>query len=61
MKGNMKILALGAGGFIGCHLTHRLLQEGHTVTAVDLETGKVTDSLDHPNLVFLQQDIQSAG
>jgi nucleoside-diphosphate-sugar epimerase len=34
----MKILVLGAGGLIGCHLTHRLLQERHAVTAVDLET-----------------------
>jgi UDP-apiose/xylose synthase len=56
----MKILALGAGGFIGCHLTHRLLQEGHAVTAVDLEMDKVADSLGHPNLSFLQQDIRGA-
>lgn len=55
----MKILSLGAGGFIGSHLTHRLLQEGHTVTAVDLETDKVDDSLGHPNLTFLQIDIRS--
>ncbi|MCP5113064.1 MAG: NAD-dependent epimerase/dehydratase family protein, partial [bacterium] len=32
----MKILCLGAGGFIGSHLTKRLLSDGHTVTAVDL-------------------------
>jgi UDP-apiose/xylose synthase len=56
----MKILVLGAGGFIGCHLTHRLLQERHAVTAVDLEMDKVADSLNHPNLSFLQQDIRSA-
>ncbi len=55
----MRILALGAGGFIGSHLTHRLLQEGHVVTAVDLEADKVADSLGHPNLSFLQQDIRS--
>jgi UDP-apiose/xylose synthase len=55
----MKILTLGAAGFIGSHLTHRLLQEGHTVVAVDLTSEKVTEYLDHPNLTFLQQDIRS--
>src|SRR5262249_39161206 len=54
----MKILSLGAGGFIGSHLTHRLLKEGHFVTAVDLESDKVNDVIDHPNLVFLRQDIR---
>jgi len=33
----MNILSLGAAGFIGSHLTHRLLKEGHKVTALDLE------------------------
>src|ERR1035437_8876677 len=56
---SMKILALGAGGFIGCHLTSRLLAEGHVVTAVDLEDGKVSDCLDHPRLTFLRQDIRA--
>lgn len=55
----MKILSLGAGGFIGSHLTHRLLEEGHIVTAVDLEMDKVNDCLGHPNLTFLQTDIRS--
>lgn len=54
----MKILALGAGGFIGSHLTQRLLKEGHIVTAVDIETEKVSDFRNHPNLTFLQQDIR---
>jgi UDP-apiose/xylose synthase len=55
----MRILNLGAGGFIGSHLTQRLLAEGHTVTAVDLWTDKVTELLDHPQLTFVQQDIRS--
>jgi UDP-apiose/xylose synthase len=55
----MKILSLGAAGFIGSHLTQRLLAEGHTVTAVDIESEKVADYLDHPRLTFLQQDIRS--
>lgn len=57
----MKILSLGAGGFIGSHLTHRLLREGHSVTAVDIEAEKVTEFLEDPNLTFLQQDIRSPG
>jgi GDP-D-mannose 3',5'-epimerase len=32
-----KILVAGAGGFIGGHLTRRLLSEGHTVRAVDVK------------------------
>jgi nucleoside-diphosphate-sugar epimerase len=55
----MKILNLGAGGFIGSHLTQRLLAEGHNVTAVDLWTDKVSELLDHPRLSFVQQDIRS--
>src|SRR5215471_19299367 len=57
----MKILTLGAAGFIGSHLTHRLLREGHTVTAVDIQTEKLAEDLTHPNLTFLQQDIRSPG
>src|SRR6266496_4187554 len=55
----MRILNLGAGGFIGSHLTQRLLQEGHSVTAVDISSDKVRELLDHPRLTFLQQDIRS--
>ena len=29
------ILVAGAGGFIGCHLTERLLRDGHQVIGVD--------------------------
>src|ERR1700676_705960 len=55
----MRILNLGAGGFIGSHLTQRLLTEGHSVTAVDLWSDKVSELLDHPRLRFVQQDIRS--
>ena len=57
----MRVLALGAGGFIGSHLTRRLLDEGHDVTAVDLDSEKVSDFLAHPKLSFLQQDIRLCG
>src|SRR5437870_1892731 len=55
----MRILNLGAGGFIGSHFTQRLLDEGHSVTAVDLCSDKIGESLRHPGLTFLQQDIRS--
>jgi UDP-apiose/xylose synthase len=54
----MKILALGAGGFIGSHLTHRLLTEGHDVTAVDIYDDKIAEFAEHPRLTFLKQDIR---
>src|SRR5258708_11280284 len=56
----MKILALGAAGFIGSHLHHRLLKEGHLVTAMDLQSDKVREVLGHPNLTFLQADIRAS-
>src|SRR5262249_26373248 len=59
-EGHLRILCLGAGGFIGCHLTERLLGEGHAVTAVDLFSDKVSELLDHPNLTFIQKDIREA-
>jgi len=34
----MRILVTGAAGFIGAHLTARLLREGHMVTGVDAFT-----------------------
>jgi nucleoside-diphosphate-sugar epimerase len=55
----MNILNLGAGGFIGSHLTRRLLDEGHSVTAVDLYTDKLGELLHHPRLTFVQQDIRN--
>ncbi len=33
----MEILVCGAAGFIGSHLTRRLINEGHNVRAVDIE------------------------
>ena len=31
----MHVLVTGAAGFIGFHLSRRLLQEGHTVVGID--------------------------
>ena len=33
----MKYLVAGAGGFIGGHLSKRLVDEGHEVTCVDIK------------------------
>jgi UDP-apiose/xylose synthase len=56
----MKVLSLGAGGFIGSHLTRRLLAEGHQVVGVDIYDDKLQDVLDHPGLRFIQQDIRQS-
>jgi dTDP-glucose 4,6-dehydratase len=57
----MHILVSGAAGFLGSHLTDRLLGEGHTVLGVDnLSTGDM-DNLAHlagePRFQFEQRDI----
>lgn len=36
----MKILITGDSGFIGSHLTHHLIQHGHTVFGIDIESRK---------------------
>jgi dTDP-glucose 4,6-dehydratase len=57
----MRVLLTGAAGFLGSHLTDRLLSEGHTVIGVDnLSTG-TTENIAHlatePRFQFEQRDI----
>jgi dTDP-glucose 4,6-dehydratase len=57
----LKFLIAGAAGFIGSHLTDRLLADGHTITAVDnLLTGS-RGNLAHlegrPRFRFIEQDV----
>ena len=57
----MRVLVAGAAGFLGSHLTDRLLGDGHTVIGVDnLSTGE-RENLFHlagePRFDFLEWDI----
>ncbi|MFT5581679.1 MAG: UDP-glucose 4-epimerase [Psychromonas sp.] len=55
----MKILVTGGSGFIGSHLTERLLKEGHQITVLDslLRGNKLSkDTFDH--ITFIKGDIR---
>jgi UDP-apiose/xylose synthase len=54
----MKILMLGAAGFIGSHLTARLLKEGYTLVGVDVKDDKISEFLKHDRMTFIEQDIR---
>ena len=57
----MKVLLTGSAGFVGSHLTERLLQGGHHVTGVDnYISGQHRNTelfLDHPNFSFIEADV----
>ncbi len=57
----MHILVTGAAGFLGSHLTDRLLNDGHSVLGVDnLSTGNlenIAHLVDHPRFRFEERDI----
>ncbi len=54
----MKVLLLGAGGFIGVNLTERLLRDGvHEVTAVDIQEEKIREVIDEASSQYLHLDI----
>jgi dTDP-glucose 4,6-dehydratase len=58
---NMRVLVTGAAGFLGSHLTDRLLADGHTVVGVDNFATGDPENLAHlacePRFRFEQQDI----
>src|SRR5690606_15750036 len=48
-------------GFIGSHLTERLLKEGHAVRVLDnLSTGKRDNLPAHPRLEFIEGDVRDS-
>jgi UDP-apiose/xylose synthase len=54
----MKLLILGAGGFIGSHLTEHLAQRGeHEVTAADVTSEKLS-SVDRSKFQFIDTDVR---
>jgi UDP-glucose 4-epimerase len=57
----MQILVTGGNGFIGSHLTEKLLSSGHQVTVVDdLSTGQrgnLARVINHPKLKLIHADL----
>jgi len=53
-----KILILGVNGFIGHHLTKRIIETTDwQVYGMDMNTNRVSEWLDHPSFHFLEGDI----
>ncbi len=62
----MRSLITGCAGFIGSHLTEKLLQEGHVVTGIDcftdyysrkIKENNIKNALEHENFTFIEEDI----
>ncbi len=54
----MKYLVTGANGYIGSHLTHALLQRGHTVNALILP-GTDPSKLSHKDVKIVRGDVRN--
>ena len=55
----MKILLLGAGGFIGANLAERLVNDGkHEITALDIEREKLDETVKSGEINYIHFDIR---
>jgi nucleoside-diphosphate-sugar epimerase len=55
----MKILLLGAGGFIGANLTERLVKDGkHQITALDIDREKLDETVKSGAVNYIDFDIR---
>jgi len=58
-----KVLITGGAGFVGSHLTHRLISEGNNVTILDnLSVGKIENIkqwLNSPDFAFVKGDLKN--
>ena len=58
----MQILLTGAAGFLGSHISARLLRDGHQVIGLDdFSTGdrlNLTSLMDHPNFRIVEWDVR---
>ncbi|QBF83090.1 bifunctional UDP-4-amino-4-deoxy-L-arabinose formyltransferase/UDP-glucuronic acid oxidase ArnA [Shewanella maritima] len=53
-----KVLIMGANGFIGNHLTKRLLDDGkYEIYAMDMSSNQIEQHLEHPDFHFVEGDI----
>jgi UDP-glucose 4-epimerase len=56
----MKVFITGGSGFIGSHLTNRLLNENHHVVVIDnYETGRRDNLEHHENLEIIEGTISN--
>ena len=63
----MKVVVTGAAGFIGSHLTDRLLRDGHAVLGIDsfdafydpqVKRRNIAPALEHPQFALIEADIR---
>ena len=64
----MKALITGCGGFIGSHITERLLKDGYDIIGIDsfmdyysraIKEENIATALEHKNFEFLEEDLLS--